>query len=150
MSKLLPHVITIHRNNSPAISTTKCFCTRIAIKPGTGDTCPIAAVQHWMREANITEGRVFRRMYRGDTVSSESLSDRSVALIVKRYATKLGLDKSQFAGHSLRSGFLTSAARNKASLDKMMSVSRHKEPRTVLEYIEEVDAFENHAADGML
>jgi len=59
-------------------------------------------------------------------VAAERLSDRSVANIVKEYAGRAGFDATTFSGHSLRSGFLTSAAANGASIFKMMDVSRHK------------------------
>lgn len=112
--------------------------------------CPVAALRDWLRAADITSGPVFRRARRGGSVGPEPLSDRGVALVVKRYAGKLGLDQTDFAGHSLRSGFLTSAARNGASLDKMMAVSRHKEPRTLLGYIQDAEKFDRHAGDGLL
>lgn len=121
---------------------------RLPIKAGQ-TLCPVAALRHWLRAATITTGPVFRRGRRGGGVAPEALSDRGVALIVKRYAQKLGLDPAQFAGHSLRSGFLTSAARNGASLDKMMAVSRHKEPRTLVEYIQDAEKFDRHASDGL-
>jgi len=59
-------------------------------------------------------------------VAAKRLTDRSVANIVKTYAEREGFDGSTFSGHSLRSGFLTSAAANGASIFKMMDVSRHK------------------------
>jgi site-specific recombinase XerD len=48
-----------------------------------------------------------------------SPTDRSVANIVKAYATRAGFDASLFSGHSLRAGFLTSAAGKGASIFKM-------------------------------
>jgi hypothetical protein len=59
----------------------------------------------------------------------DRLRAQAVAFIVKAYAARLGLDADVFSGHSLRSGFLTSAAARGASLFKMMDVSRHKSGR---------------------
>lgn len=112
--------------------------------------CPVTAVTHWLAVSGIEEGPVFRRVFKDALVGEKPLSAYSVAIIIKRYAEKLGLDPALFAGHSLRSGFLTSAARNHASLAKMMDVSRHKEPKTVMGYIQDVEQFDDHAGDGLL
>ena len=67
---------------------------------------PIAAVQAWLTAAKIGDGPVFRLIDR----HGGALTAQSVALIVKFYAEAAGLDPRAFAGHSLRAGFLTSAA----------------------------------------
>jgi hypothetical protein len=59
-------------------------------------------------------------------VGNARLSDRAVANVVKDCANRVGPDAAQFSGHSLRAGFLTSAARRGASIFKMMDASRHK------------------------
>jgi hypothetical protein len=71
-------------------------------------------------------------------------------LIVKAYAERLGLDPKVFSGHSLRAGFLTSAAARGASLFKMMDVSRHKSVDTLRGYVRDADAFRDHAGSGLL
>jgi site-specific recombinase XerD len=78
--------------------------------------CPVAAVRDWVTAAGITEGPLFRRVGKGDKVLPDRLRAQSVACIVKAYAARLGLDADAFSGHSLRSGFLTSAAARGASL----------------------------------
>ena len=80
----------------------------------------------------------------------EHLSDRSVANIVKAYAERAGFDPTAFAGHSLRSGFLTSAAGRGASIFKMMDVSRHKSADTLRVYIRDAELFRDHAGAGLL
>jgi site-specific recombinase XerD len=62
---------------------------------------------------------------KGGRVSQARLTDQAVAEIVKRYAERLGLDLTLFSGHSLRAGFLTSAAERGASIFKLRDVSRH-------------------------
>lgn len=47
-------------------------------------------------------------------------------------------------------GFVTSAAKNGARLDKIMEVTRHKTPAMVLRYVREADAFRDHAGTGFL
>lgn len=112
--------------------------------------CPVHAVREWLSAASITQGFIFRRLHRGGGVSDKPLTGQSVAKIVKRYAAAAGLDSAQFAAHSLRSGFLTSAAMSGSTLIKMMEVSRHKDPRTVMVYIRRKSDWEDHAGEGLL
>ena len=55
-----------------------------------------------------------------------------------------------FSGHSLRSGFLTSAAGKGASIFKMMDVSRHKSVDTLRGYVRDAELFKDHAGAGLL
>jgi site-specific recombinase XerD len=112
--------------------------------------CPVRAVLDWMIVAGIQSGPVFRRLYRGDAVGKTRLSPQSVALIIKDLAGKVGLDPTRYAGHSLRSGFLTSAAKNRASIFKMADQSRHKSLDVLRAYVRNEERFEDHAAEGLL
>jgi site-specific recombinase XerD len=112
--------------------------------------CPVQAVADWFVAGEILAGPLFRRMRRGDKVARDRLSAQSVALVIKDLALKIGLDPSRYAGHSLRSGFLTSAARNKASIFKMADQSRHKSLDVLREYVRHEERFEDHAAEGLL
>jgi site-specific recombinase XerD len=112
--------------------------------------CPVAALRAWLEAASITEGPIFRRVRRGDHVQPERLSDRSVADIVKAHAQRVGLNPAAFSGHSLRSGFLTSAARRGATLFKMMATSRHRSVETVTAYVRDQELFKDHAGAGLL
>lgn len=112
--------------------------------------CPVQAVYDWRMAAGIENGAVFRRMQRGDVVGQVRLTPQSVALVIKELAAKVGLDPARYAGHSLRSGFLTSAARNRASLFKMADQSRHKSLDVLREYVRNEERFEDHAAEGLL
>jgi integrase len=85
-----------------------------------------------------------------EVVARERLTDRSVANIVTAYAERAGFDASTFSGHSLRSGFLTSAAAKGASIFKMMDVSRHKPVDTLRAYVRDAELFKDHAGAGLL
>jgi site-specific recombinase XerD len=87
---------------------------------------------------------------KGDRVSAATLSAFSAAEIVKHYATRASLDPASFAGHSLRSGFLTSAAEHGASVFKMMEVSRHRSADTLPGYVRRVDLFKEYAGATFL
>jgi integrase len=110
----------------------------------------VEAVQTWMSEAGITSGPVFRAVAKGGRVSDRPLADYSISAVVKRYATRAGLDPAIFAAHSLRSGFLTSAAESGASIWKLSEVSRHRSLDTLRGYVRRVDLFKEHAGAAFL
>jgi integrase len=110
----------------------------------------VEAVQTWLAAAGITSGPVFRAVALGGRVSDAPLADNSAARIVKRYARRVGLDPASYAGHSLRSGFLTSAAESGASIWKLSEVSRHKSLDTLRGYVRRVDLFKEHAGAAFL
>jgi site-specific recombinase XerD len=112
--------------------------------------CPVVALRVWLAAAGISDGPVFRPISRGGNVRPTRLTDRSVANIVKDRARRLGLDPKSFSGHSLRAGFLTSAAAQGASLFKMADVSRHKSIDVLRGYVRDAELFKNHAGEGLL
>lgn len=120
----------------------------IAIPRGT-KLRPVAALQAWLAAASITAGPVFRSVSRHGTVG-DALTPQVVALVVKRHADAAGLDPAAFAGHSLRSGFLTSAADAGADVLRMMEVSRHQRVETVQGYVRRASLFKGHAGAGFL
>ena len=65
-------------------------------------------------------------------------------------AERAGFDANLFSGHSLRSGFLTSAAAKGASIFKLMDVSRHKSVDTLRGYVRDAELFKDHAGAGLL
>ena len=78
------------------------------------------------------------------------LSDKQVARTIKAFASRLGLDHAAFGGHSLRSGFLTSAAARGASIFKMADQSGHKSMDTLRGYVRNAEVFNDHAGAGLL
>jgi site-specific recombinase XerD len=112
--------------------------------------CPVTALRDWLRTADIKEGAVFRAIRRGGHVQEGRLTDRSVANIVKSHAERVGLDPALFSGHSLRAGFLTSAAKRGASIFKMMATSRHRSTASLVGYVRDQELFVDHAGAGLL
>lgn len=121
----------------------------IAIVPGS-IACPVESTRSWLEAAAIAEGSLFRHVRRSGKVSDGRLSDRAIAEVVKSYARRVGLNAADFSGHSLRSGFLTSAARRGASIFKMMDVSRHRSIDTLRGYVRDAELFRDHAGAGLL
>ena len=104
----------------------------------------------WLKEADINDGYLFRSILKNARVQEKALSPIDVARIIKRYAFNAGLTVSDFSGHSLRAGFLTSAAKAGASIHKMMETSRHKSIETLAGYVRSENLFENHAGEKFL
>jgi len=111
---------------------------------------PVDALKEWLQASGIDEGPVFRCLRRGGHLAPEALDADSVARLVKDYARRTGLDPSHFSAHSLRSGFLTSAALAGANLLKMAEVSRHKKLDTLRGYVQAAERYKDHAGAGFL
>ena len=95
--------------------------------------CPVIALKQWIEIAGIKSGKIF------------NISDKSVALIIKKYALLAGLDYTKYAGHSLRSGFATSTAEMGADERSIMAMTGHKTTQMVRRYIQEANLFNNNA-----
>ena len=72
--------------------------------------CPVVSLQKWIKISKINSGPLFRRFKKGSKLSKNRLTDQSVALLIKGYLELAGIDSKNYSGHSLRSGFATSAA----------------------------------------
>ena len=122
---------------------------RIAILNGRSIR-PVQRLRSWLEVSGITEGYLFQTMKRGGHLRGKPMHHSDIPRIVKYYAALIGLNPKDIAGHSLRAGFVTSAAVHHARLDKIMAVTRHTNPSTVLRYIRDADAFADHAGQSFL
>ena len=95
--------------------------------------CPVTSLRNWINFLNIDKGKIF------------NISDKTVALIIKKYALFAGLDQKKYAGHSLRSGFATSTAETGADERSIMAMTGHKTTQMVRRYINESNLFKNNA-----
>ncbi len=111
---------------------------------------PTGRLRDWLEASGVVRGPLFRTMRRGGHVQGRPLHPTDVARLVKRWVRAIGLDPSEYSGHSLRAGFVTSAAVHHARLDKIMEVTRHSSAGMVLRYVRQADAFEDHAGDAFL
>jgi integrase len=93
--------------------------------------------------------QIFRGV-RGSRTLPGRLSTNQVVLIIKARAKAVGLDPKVFAGHSLRSGFVTSAADSGASLQSIADHAAHKKLDTTLGYVQIADAFRDHSGKRFL
>jgi len=97
------------------------------------DYCPVISLKNWIQEGKINSGKIF------------DMSDKNVALTIKKYVAITGLDQSKYSGHSLRSGFATSTAELGAEERSIMAMTGHKTTQMVRRYIKEANLFKNNA-----
>ena len=107
--------------------------------------CPVKTLQKWINISKITKGPLFRKISKGSRLLENRLTDQTVALIIKKYLNKSGIDSSNYSGHSLRSGFATSAAESGAEERSIMAMTGHKTTQMVRRYIQEANLFKNNA-----
>jgi len=112
--------------------------------------CPVAALRVWLQAAGITDGPLFRRISTRGAVGDAALNDKTVVRLIKRTARAAGFNEKRYSGHSLRRGFLTSAAMNRADVLKMVAQSRHANINTILAYVDNQQLFDNHAGQQLL
>ena len=95
--------------------------------------CPVTFLKKWLDISKIRNGLIF------------NISDKSVALLIKKYASAAGLDSEKYSGHSLRSGFATVSAEFGADERSIMAMTGHKTTQMVRRYIQDANLFNNNA-----
>jgi len=107
--------------------------------------CPVLSLKNWIQVSNINSGPLFRRFSRGSKLSENRLTDQTIALLIKKYLGLAGIDNKNYSGHSLRSGFATSAAESGVEERSIMAMTGHKSTEMVRRYIKEANLFKNNA-----
>jgi integrase len=121
--------------------------TEIAIPFGASDrTCPVVTLKAWLKAASIEGGAIFRAVSRHGLLGSARLSDKDVARVVKASVAAAGYDPDAYGGHSLRSGFITSAARAGVQEAHIQNQSRHRSLPVLRGYIRRGSLFVDNAA----
>ena len=107
--------------------------------------CPVLSLKNWIEISKITSGPLFRRFIKGSKLSENRLTDQTVALLIKEYLNLAGIDSKNYSGHSLRSGFATSAAESGVEERSIMVMTGHKSTEMVRRYIKDANLFKNNA-----
>ena len=95
--------------------------------------CPVVSIKNWIEIIkNKTNSLIF------------DISDKMVAVLIKKYLQKAGFDNTKYSGHSLRSGFATVAADHGADEKSIMNMTGHKSSSMVRRYIKETNLFKNN------
>ena len=107
--------------------------------------CPVVSIKNWLEISKISSGPLFRRFKKGSNLSENRLTDQTVALLIKEYLQLAGIDSKNYSGHSLRSGFATTAAEAGVEERSIMAMTGHKSSEMVRRYIKEANLFKNNA-----
>lgn len=107
--------------------------------------CPVRLLQAWLESAEITEGPAFRAVTKGGIISRTRLRAAAVAQAVKKAVGRLGLNIHHFSGHSLRAGFVTTAAGAGAPIASLQATTRHKQIGTLFGYVRQLRRYEESA-----
>jgi site-specific recombinase XerD len=112
-------------------------------------TCAVRAYRAWVEAARLTEGPVFRPVDRHGNIGDARITDRGVALVVKRRAELAGMDPSEVSGHSLRAGLATAAAAAGVQERVIAATTGHKSMTVLRRYIREGNLFNENAASAV-
>ena len=107
-------------------------------------------LSRWLLVRGKEAGPFFQTVKRGGGIVGNRIHTTDVNRIVKEGAKSVGLEMERVGAHSLRAGFVTEAARNGASVAKIMDVTRHRTANMVTEYIRDENLLENHAGAAFL
>jgi len=107
--------------------------------------CPVRTLKDWIDISKINSGPIFRKFNKGFNLSNLRLTDQTIALLIKDYLNKAGLDSKSYSGHSLRSGFASVTAEAGADERSIMAMTGHKTTQMVRRYIREANIFKNNA-----
>lgn len=119
------------------------------------DLCPVRAVLRWkqlveLRGQGGLEQPVFQKVRMGGVIDGQPLSGQDVAKAVKRAVVRANFDPKIFAGHSLRRGFATEAARAGRKLEDIKKHLLHTSIETTAKYVEEGTRFgDSNPARGL-
>jgi len=123
----------------------------VVVFRGSGETCPVAAVEVWLAAAGIADGPVFVGVDRyGKANVGKRLTDQVVRTVVKERARAAGLeDVDRLSGHSLRAGLATQAAINGASCRDIAKQTGHKSEKILSGYIRDADLWRNNVTQHL-
>jgi hypothetical protein len=108
----------------------------------------VRLLREWLNAAGIIEGAPFRQVPKGGERVGDRLGGRAYHDVIKQGIAG-GLDASKFGSHSMRSGWISTAVNNGASVWKMKEISRHKSTDVLAGYIREAELFHQHASVGI-
>lgn len=123
---------------------------KIGIPHGRTGYCTVSALDRWIEVAGFSEGPIFRPVDRHGHIASGRLSGDAVSDIVKERVAAVGLDPASYSGHSLRSGFATSAARAGVSTLKIRAQTGHTTDAMLARYVRDGELFVGNAAGAIL
>jgi len=110
------------------------------------DTCAVAALQAWLYTAKVRSGRIFRALDSHGNKTNRPMPAYTVGRIIQRLVRQLGLDPTQYGGHSLRAGLVTAAAQAGVAERVIMQQTGHADVQSMRRYIRNASLFRENAA----
>jgi integrase len=141
--------------------------TTVWLPVGQTDLCPVTALEAWLSQAGISEGPLFRRLWRVPPprvrkgvraarraeqyrIGTSPIDTDSIALIVKKWTGLAGLDGTAFAGHSLRRGAISSGVAQGVHIARLKQFSGHASLKSLEEYVELDELRQHHPLKDVL
>ena len=141
--------------------------TTVWLPAGQTDLCPVTALESWLAAAEISDGPLFRRLWRlppprirkgakrklvADRyrIGTNPIDTDSIALVVKKWTGLAGLDGAAFAGHSLRRGAISSGVAQGVHIARLKQFSGHASLKSLEEYVELDELRHNHPLKDVL
>jgi integrase len=123
---------------------------KIGIPHGRSRHCPVRALETWLQVAEIAGGPIYRPIAKGGHIASTRLTGHAICHIIRNRAAAAGIDPLGYSGHSLRSGFATSAAMAGISSWKIRQQTGHSSDTMLARYVRDGQMFEGNAAGLLL
>ena len=106
----------------------------VGIGFGSNGSCPVTATRRWLSAAGIKSGPVLRGVDRHGNISPRPMATDSICRTVKRLVQTVGHPPGPYGGHSLRSGYVTSAA-GVMTEQEIAEVTGHKSVAILRSYV---------------
>lgn len=123
---------------------------QVGIPFGRTRYCPVTALDDWLAESTIGEGSVFRSVDRHGNILDNRLGGDAVSIMIKERVSNIGLEPGDYSGHSLRAGFVTSAAQAGVSSWKIRQQTGHASDAMMSHYIRDGELFVDNAVGALL
>ena len=142
--------------------------TTVWLPAGQTDLCPVTALETWLAAAEIGKARCSggcgacrRRASPRVRAAEKPVADRyrigpnpidtdSIALVVKKWTGRAGLDGAAFAGHSLRRGAISSGVAQGVHIARLKQFSGHASLKSLEEYVELDELRQHHPLKDVL
>lgn len=120
----------------------------IAVPFAKSGPCAVRALLAWLEESNVESGAVFQSIDRWGSLNGR-LSAQTVSIIICGYARVVGVDACGLSAHSLRAGFVTTAARAGASMHAIQRQTGHQSIEMVYRYVRTGNPFAGNANEDI-
>jgi len=119
--------------NDPRKKGRELYVPRLPPALSNAQLCAATALERWLTVIGTT-GSIFRTFDLRGRLTSNRLDAGDVARVLRRRSAAAGVE-GDFAGHSLRRGFITNAAKQKVPIENIKRVTGQRSNAIVLDYV---------------